>query len=148
MKKTAKKLVTAALAAGILFNTTTIPFLPDFIKQINQLINPVAKITVIATGYSSTIQQTDDTPFITASNAHVRDGIVAANFLPFGTEIAIPELYQDKIFVIEDRMHRRFTKAKIPRIDIWFSTLAMAKKFGVKTLEIEVKPQSDGARAF
>ncbi|HDY68411.1 hypothetical protein LCGC14_1745220 [marine sediment metagenome] len=44
------------------------------------------------TGYSSTVDQCDDTPFITASNTRVRDGIVASNEFPFGTRLLLPQL--------------------------------------------------------
>ena len=64
--------------------------------------------TVTATAYSSTPDQTDDTPFVTARNTRVRDGLAAANFLPFGTEFRIPDLYGNKVFVIEDRMNKRY----------------------------------------
>lgn len=89
---------------------------------------------VVLTAYSSTSDQTDSTPFTTASNTHVRDGIVAANFLPFGTKIRIPELFGEKIFVVEDRMHKRFND----RVDIWFSDRRSAKQFGLKNAEIIV----------
>jgi 3D (Asp-Asp-Asp) domain-containing protein len=92
-------------------------------------------IKVVVTAYSSTPSQTDDSPFITASNKHVRDGIVANNMLPFGTKIRIPELYGDKIFVVEDRMNKRMGNH---RFDIWFSSYKEAKTFGVKTVEIEI----------
>jgi len=78
------------------------------------------------TAYSSTPDQTDDSPFITASNTHVRDGIVATNLLPFGTEVQIPELYGDKIFTVEDRMNRRYTD----RMDVWMTTREEALRFG------------------
>lgn len=90
--------------------------------------------TVTATAYSSTPDQTDDTPFTTASGTTVRDGIVATNFLPFGTLIRIPDLFGDKIFVVEDRMNRRYTT----RVDIWFPERELAKIFGIKTIKIEV----------
>lgn len=86
-------------------------------------------ITVTATGYSSTPDQTDDTPFITASGETVRDGIIAANFLPFNTRVQLPELFGDKIFIVKDRMHPRFDSG---RIDIWFADRDLAKHFGVK----------------
>lgn len=35
--------------------------------------------------YSSTNGQTDGTPYLTAIGTPVRDGIIAANFLPIGT---------------------------------------------------------------
>ena len=67
----------------------------------------VRKIKMIITAYSSTYEETDDTPFITASGDMVRDGIVANNLLPFGTKVRIPELYSNKIFVVQDRMNQR-----------------------------------------
>lgn len=90
---------------------------------------------MLLTGYSSTEDQTDSTPFITASLKHVEDGIVANNLLPFGTKIRIPELYGDKEFVVEDRMH--FRKGKY-NLDIWFPTREDATNFGVKKAYIEV----------
>jgi len=91
-------------------------------------------ILVIVTGYSSTPWQTDDTPFITASGTWVREGIVAANFLPIGTEITIPEIYGGKVFVVEDRMHPR----NYWNVDIWFPTYIEAKNFGAVKTYIEI----------
>lgn len=95
---------------------------------------PVKEYIITATAYSSTIDQTDDTPFITASGTSVRDGIVAANFLPFGTVFKIPDLYGDKIFIVEDRMNKRYWH----RVDIWFPERQMAKEFGIKQIRIEI----------
>jgi len=89
-------------------------------------------INVETTAYSSTIDQTDSTPFITASGTTVRDGIVACNFLPFGTKIKFPEIYGNKIFIVEDRM------ADDTMIDIWFSDRQSAKNFGRKILLVKV----------
>lgn len=89
---------------------------------------------VPSTAYSSTKDQTDNTPFITAMGTHVRDGVIAANFLPLGTLIKIPEIFGDKIFVVEDRMNSRYTY----KIDLWFSTREEAKEWGVKKIKIEI----------
>ena len=91
------------------------------------------KITV--TAYSSTPDQTDDSPFITASGAWVYDGIVASNFLPFGTKVRFPELFRDKIFTVDDKMHNRFTDT---RVDIWFPDRESAKEFGIKETIMEI----------
>ncbi len=93
------------------------------------------KIKVIITAYSSTPDQTDDTPFITASGKWVREGIVANNLLPFGTKVRIPALYGEKVFVVEDRMNRR--KGNY-HLDIWSPSRTLAVNFGVKTAYIEV----------
>jgi 3D (Asp-Asp-Asp) domain-containing protein len=95
---------------------------------------PTNQIEVEITAYSSTKSQTDDTPFIAASGKKVYDGMVAANFLPFGTKIKIPELFGDKIFTVDDRMHQRFQN----RIDIWYPTRSAAIGFGVQKATIEL----------
>jgi len=94
----------------------------------------VAQKLVAVTAYSSTADQTDSTPFITASGTNVRDGIVACNFLRFGTRVRFPQLYGDKIFVVEDRMALKNSH----KIDIWFITRNEAKEFGVKYLQVEI----------
>ena len=89
---------------------------------------------VTATAYSSTVDQTDSTPFITASNTFVRDGIIAANFLPIGTRVRIPSLFGDKQFIVEDRMNSRYWY----NIDLWFADRDTAMQFGKKQVVIEI----------
>lgn len=110
------------------------PFITEIEESINEGENPSKKIEVVITGYSSTPWQTDDTPYITAAGTWVRNGIVAANFLPFGTKIKIPEIYDDEIFVVEDRMHPR----SYYHIDIWFASYWEALDFGAKRTYIEI----------
>jgi 3D (Asp-Asp-Asp) domain-containing protein len=95
----------------------------------------VKTVTMMATAYSSTPQETDNDPFITAAGTWVRDGIVANNLLPFGTKIRIPELYGEKIFVVEDRMN---SKKGYYHIDIWFPSYWEAKEFGAKKTYVEI----------
>lgn len=89
---------------------------------------------VDVSGYNSEVGQTDDSPFITASGTHVRDGIVATNMFPFGTILKMPSLYGDKIFVVEDRMNTRYQR----NVDIWFADKSVALKLGRRTVQIEV----------
>lgn len=89
---------------------------------------------VPTTAYSSTVDQTDDTPFITASGTLVRPGVVAANFLPIGTHLRIPDYYGDMVFVVEDRMNERYNG----RLDIWMETRDQAIKWGIRHVIIEV----------
>lgn len=93
------------------------------------------KIKMTITAYSSTPEQTDSTPFITASGSTVGDGIVANNLLSFGTRVRLPELYGDKVFVVEDRMH---SKKGNYHLDIWFSDTDQAKEFGSETTYVEI----------
>jgi 3D (Asp-Asp-Asp) domain-containing protein len=95
----------------------------------------VRRIRVVLTAYSSTVAQTDSTPFITANGTYVHDGVVANNGLPFGTELRIPELYGNKVFSVEDRMHWR--KGNY-HFDIWFPTYEQAKNFGVRYAYVEI----------
>jgi len=94
----------------------------------------IKSFIVWVTAYASVPEQTDDTPLITASNKLVRDGIVAANFLPFGTKIKIPSLFGDRVFVVEDRMK----KGKDDYIDVWMPDANIAKNFGVHRTKIVV----------
>jgi len=96
--------------------------------------NGVSSRWVTVTAYSSTVDQCDSSPFITASGTHVRDGVIATNLLAFGTKVKFPSIYGDKIFVVEDRMNARYTN----RADIWFATREEAKRFGVKKLEMVI----------
>ena len=91
-------------------------------------------IEVPITAYSSSVDETDDTPFITASGSYTADGVAAANFLPFGTKFRIPKIFGDKIFVVEDRMHRSYNY----RIDIWFPSKEEAIRFGYRFTEVEI----------
>ncbi len=97
-------------------------------------------LNVVATGYSSTPWQTDDTPFITASNTSVRHGIVALSRdmlqrydddapFRFGDTVHITGIGN---YEIEDSMNRRWRK----RLDIWFENSAAAREFGKRTVTI------------
>lgn len=86
--------------------------------------------TIVATGYSSTVDQCDSDPFTTASGKHVHFGTLAANFLPFGTSVLFPEYFGDRVFVVEDRMNARFSN----RMDIWFESRREAIGFGKRTI--------------
>ncbi len=100
-----------------------------------EVFKPKVTKWVSMTAYSSTVDQCDSTPFITANGSRVRDGIVAANFVPFGTKIRIPSIFGDKIFTVEDRMNSRYQS----RVDIWMNTRQEAIIFGYKRqIEIEI----------
>lgn len=92
------------------------------------------KMDILITAYSSCPEETDDTPLITASGSFVHSGVVAANFLPFGTKIRLPELFGNKVFVVEDRLHQSYND----RVDIWFPSKEEAINFGYRVSEIEI----------
>ena len=108
----------------------------SYVAKITNEANGVVKtIKVVITAYSSTPDQTDDTPFITASGKRVADGIIANNMLPFGTKVRIPELFGDKIFTVQDRMNRKKSNY---HFDIWMPDRQSALEFGVTTAEIQI----------
>ncbi|MEA3449800.1 MAG: hypothetical protein U9Q85_02375 [Patescibacteria group bacterium] len=90
------------------------------------------------TAYNSEIGQCDSTPCITANNFNVCEhGIedtVAANWLPFGTKVRMPELFGERIFYVRDRMNKKYSN----RMDIWMLEKQNAKQFGIKVVLIEV----------
>lgn len=86
------------------------------------------------TAYTSSPEETDSTPYTTAYLTQVREGIVATNMLPFGTKIRIPEVFGERVFTVEDKMHRR----KQNFVDIWMPDKQMAKEFGINSATIVV----------
>jgi 3D (Asp-Asp-Asp) domain-containing protein len=108
---------------------------PSYIKaDASSTSTPINPPEVWITAYASVPQETSDHPFITASGERVRDGIVAANFLPFGTEIEIPSLFGDKVFTVEDRMNRKFSG----RVDIWMPSVNDAIDFGIRHAQVVI----------
>lgn len=101
---------------------------------------PRLKVSLWVTAYNSRASQTDGSPCITASGLDVCErnieDIVATNFqnLSFGTKVRLPELFGDKIFTIEDRMHSRYQKS----LDIWLKDYQDAREFGRKQTVVEI----------
>ena len=96
------------------------------------------RIPVTVTGYSSSVGQTDDSPYVTASNTRVRTGIVALSrdllreFTP-GAPFAFGDLVEIEgagVFQVEDTMAQRHRK----RADIWFSSTMAATRWGKRSM--------------
>lgn len=101
------------------------PLMPAKIKAVKK---------IIVTAYSSTPDQTDASPFVTANGTFVRDGIIACNFLPFGAKVRFPDYSGDKIYTVQDRMAWRNSH----KMDIWMESRSLALEFGVKRLTVEI----------
>jgi 3D (Asp-Asp-Asp) domain-containing protein len=105
---------------------------------------PNMTVNAVITAYTSTVDQTDDDPFVAASGKMVYDGMIAANWLPFGTKVKIPSLFGDKIFTVDDRMNSRYG---FGRMDIWLDAdREVAVNFGVKRVDIEVYYQNNSVQ--
>lgn len=87
------------------------------------------------TAYSPTVGQTDSTPFITASNSRVRDGIVAVSRdlyskgWQFGEKVYVKGM---GVYTIEDLMHRR----KKNQVDIFMFDTQDALEFGRRKMRV------------
>ena len=93
-------------------------------------------VKVSASGYSSSVAETDTTPFVTAANTATRLGVLAmsrdllSEYTPgapfsFGDRAHIAGLGD---FLVEDVMSARWTN----RIDVWFPTREQAVRFGLR----------------
>lgn len=115
----------------------------SFFNKVQQIVsfNAKPKIEVkqlYVTAYSSNEDETDDSPCIAASGynlcQHNKENVVAANFLPFGAKVKFPEIDPERTYTVVDRMHERFNS----RLDIWMTSKAEARKFGLKFLTVEI----------
>ena len=108
-------------------------------------LRPVLTYKVDMTAYNSEVGQTDADPFTAADGTTTYDGMIAVNFLPFGTKVRIPELFGDKVFTVHDRMNRRYWY----RVDVWMQDKSAAKKFGLhKNVNIEIVELGDGKSLY
>ncbi|MDD5043718.1 MAG: hypothetical protein PHD51_03590 [Patescibacteria group bacterium] len=110
----------------------------EFLSPDKELKKPKKVFYVVVTAYTSTPDQTDSTPCVTASGLNVcardKENVVAANFLRFGTKVKIPEVFGEQVFHVEDRMNPRYTY----RVDVWMKSREAAEEFGVKKVKVEV----------
>jgi 3D (Asp-Asp-Asp) domain-containing protein len=134
MKKHISFLILTAIAwasCAIPLRTTRADTSPNTLT-LSEDANQVMHMRI--TAYSSSPDETDDTPFTTAMGTEVRDGVVATNILPFGTKIQIPALFGNKIFTVEDRMNHRIKNA----MDIWMPNKAKALRFGANYADVVI----------
>jgi len=134
--------------------TETSRLAPETLVTAGPEANP--RFVLRATGYNSLESQTDSTPFITATGARTRFGIVAVSRdllgseFPYGSLVRIRDLGnyytgrgagafqamldQQGLFIVEDTMHARKTN----QIDVWFPAYGTAVNWGVRKIEVEL----------
>lgn len=116
----------------------------DAVFPVSEDRGPSRTIWVTVTAYSSTVDQCDSTPCITANGFDLCEDYaerevfdtIAANFLKFGTQVRLPEISPNRVLVVRDRMNARYNGQN--RIDVWMPTREMAKQFGVKRVKMEI----------
>lgn len=102
------------------------------IPLVTSPLTPGTKIRLLATAYSSSIGQTDASPFRTASGTTVHSGTLAANFLPFGAVVQI----NGQNYTVEDHLNERYNGRAI--IDVWFPSQDGALAFGVRVVDLTI----------
>jgi len=114
----------------VFFLIISVFFIPKTI-----IIKPESKLITeevgwrIITGYSSSKDETDNTPDITASQKPTQEGVIACpRYYKFSTQFLI----NGKIYTCWDRMNSKF----IHRFDIWFPSKQEAKEWGNKILMV------------
>lgn len=125
------------------------PDIGAFVSIADTVVEPIIKemrpetiktIYMDATAYTSSPEETDADPFVTADGSDVRDSIIATNVLPFGTKVRIPTVYGDRIFEVHDRMNARYSY----RVDVWMADKQEVRQFGLKrNIPIEVVEYGD-----
>lgn len=145
-------LLTSSVQMAQAANVFTVPALqtnPSFAGYVVPDTKTEAKKDVVKTlkvditAYTSTPEECDGSPFITADGSVVRDGIVATNILPIGTKIRIPAYFGDRVFEVHDRMNSRYSY----RVDIWMSDQKAMRTWGLKrNATIEVVEMGNGKK--
>lgn len=107
-------------------------------KAKSQPVRPHRFKRILVTAYSSRIEETDDTPRVTASNTLPAPGTIALSrdllrtFTPgapfdFGEKVLIPGV---GVFEVRDTMHPRWSE----KADIWLETVDQARTWGRRTV--------------
>lgn len=111
---------------------TFIPLIPSVTTyKATEFSFTVIKAQVSA--YTSSVDETDDTPFITASGTATKLGVVACPVaIPFGTQVVI----EGKSYTCEDRMNPRYQNK--PVFDVWMSSKKQAFEWGRQTVQVVI----------
>lgn len=113
--------ISSALASSLAYSIPSVSVYtqPDIVRSI------MAEVT----SYNSEPDQTDDTPFTTASGTTVHEGTAACPYeFPFGTRIQV----EGKDYICEDRMSDRFPD----RFDIWMESEQESREWGVRSVRV------------
>ncbi|WP_018460856.1 3D domain-containing protein [Thermus oshimai] len=131
------------------------------------LVLPIGKaqapkaMVLEATAYTSSVRETDATPFVTATGMRTRLGVLAVSrdllkVLPFGTQVRLRDLgtvygrgkgqfdplFRGLVFVVADVMHPRMRE----KVDVWLPDRATALRFGRRLVHLEVVAYPGGRK--
>jgi len=103
-------------------------------KTVSEPVAPASvRLQASVSAFTSSVEETDDTPNITASGTHVHSKTAACpTRYPFGTRIRVA----GKEYICEDRMNARYREGNY--FDLWMSDRSSAIQWGRRTVEVEV----------
>jgi 3D (Asp-Asp-Asp) domain-containing protein len=115
---------------------------------------PIRSYVLKSTAYNSHVSQTDRTPFVTATGARTRFGVIALSrdmlrSIPYGSLVKLEDLgawgsgrgrgkynrmLSSVTFQVEDTMHPR----KVRTVDVWFYSRSQALQWGARQVKLTV----------
>lgn len=113
----------------LLFLSLIVHQIPERVYRVEHRV--LQTIQGIVTFYSPSVDETDNTPLINASNKKVSSEDVANNCLPFGTRVRI----DGDIYIVRDKMNKRYGCSHFD-VFVWSKEQAIAK--GKVKTKIEV----------
>ena len=106
-----------------------LPWIPG--KEIHYTAPKGERVEATVTAYTSSVDETDEDPWTTASGTTAGPGTIACpSKWPFGTRVEI----EGKMYVCEDRMHARYRDKEV--YDVWLPTKTAAREWGRRQLAI------------
>lgn len=127
----------AAFTVAILIPATTVYSRAEA-KELDEppLYSPQSSYTVVyaeISAYTSSVDETDDTPFLTASGAVTGHGTLACpRKYPFGTKVEIA----GKLYTCEDRMAQKYRDREV--FDMWTESKSIAYQWGRRNVNVKI----------
>lgn len=91
------------------------------------------RVEAVVTAYTSSSDETDEDPAVTASGENAGPGSIACpDRLSFGTKVEVA----GRILICNDRMHKRYRDKE--HYDIWMASKEEAREWGRRQLAISI----------
>ncbi len=107
--------------------------IPSTVTYVQADQEKVETVQAEVSAYTSNVDETDDTPFVTSNGTSTKDGVIACpQRLAYGTEVEI----EGKRYVCQDRMNQRYRDKEV--YDVWVHDKNTAYEWGRKIIEIKI----------
>lgn len=116
---------------AVVSEITSLPVATHPVKELQAMPHEIVRASVSA--YTSSPDETDDTPEINARGTKPGPGSIACpTRYPFGTEVII----KDESYFCDDRMNPRYADGNY--FDIWMESKVEAMHWGRRTIDAQV----------